>query len=224
MNILIVTASQTGNTLKVADTIARIADTGKHSVTILEASGECDVHLPDYDLVFAGTGVYDRKPTKKDERDDLMHSWPGGVRDKLVVPAAPRRPGQYAVIFCTYGGVHTGVNEAVPAVKQVGQLFDHYGMDILDEWYVVGEFVAERHAALQQQRQIGEHLRTPQSGGSGGHRPAYASHSSRRFEPDCSLTAFRFYPDRPVLQDNTGRVRKSGRTSLFPANSGQAAS
>ena len=140
MNILIVTASQTGNTLKVADTIARIADTGKHSVTILEASGECDVHLPDYDLVFAGTGVYDRKPTKKmNEMIDALMA--RGVRDKLVVPAAPRRPGQYAVIFCTYGGVHTGVNEAVPAVKQVGQLFDHYGMDILDEWYVVGEFV-----------------------------------------------------------------------------------
>ena len=31
-------------------------------------------------------------------------------------------------------------NEAVPAVKYMGQLFDHLGFDVLAEWYFVGEY------------------------------------------------------------------------------------
>ncbi|MEJ2170116.1 MAG: hypothetical protein P8X90_31840, partial [Desulfobacterales bacterium] len=61
-----------------------------------------------------------------------------------IKPASPRRPSAYAVIYCTYGGVHTGINEAIPAVKYMGQLFDHLGYTILAEWYVVGEYKTER--------------------------------------------------------------------------------
>jgi hypothetical protein len=57
-----------------------------------------------------------------------------------VRPASPRRPSARAVVYCTYGGVHTGINEAVPAVKYMGQLLDHLGYTIEAEWYVVGEY------------------------------------------------------------------------------------
>ena len=60
-----------------------------------------------------------------------------------VKPCSPRRPSCGCVIYCTYGGVHTGINEAVPAVKLMGQLFDHLGYGILGEWYVVGEYHPE---------------------------------------------------------------------------------
>lgn len=40
---------------------------------------------------------------------------------------------------CRDGG-HTGANEAVPAVKYMGQLFDHLGYEIIAEWYIPGEF------------------------------------------------------------------------------------
>ena len=53
---------------------------------------------------------------------------------------APKVPGKNALIFCTYSGPHTGINEAIPAGKYVGQLFEHLGFTVLDEWYVVGEF------------------------------------------------------------------------------------
>ncbi len=139
MNILTLFSSKTGNTRKVAETIHLAVREAGHDSTLLEAAGDAPVSLMDYDLVFSGTGVYDRQPAKTMNElvDTLMVK---GVKEKLVVPAAPRRPGKFAVLFCTYGGVHTGVNEAIPAVKRVGQLFDHYGFEILDEWYVVGAF------------------------------------------------------------------------------------
>ena len=46
------------------------------------------------------------------------------------------------VVYCTYGGAHTGSNEAVPAVKFMGQLFDHLGFEIVAEWYFIGEYPA----------------------------------------------------------------------------------
>lgn len=46
-------------------------------------------------------------------------------------------------MYVTYGGVHTGVNEAVPAAKYMAQLFDHLGFDLLGEWYFVGEYKPE---------------------------------------------------------------------------------
>jgi hypothetical protein len=52
----------------------------------------------------------------------------------------PRCPQKKGVIYCTYGGAHTGVNEAVPAVKYLGQLLDHLGFEVVAEWYVVGAY------------------------------------------------------------------------------------
>jgi hypothetical protein len=46
------------------------------------------------------------------------------------------------IVYCTYGGGHTGANEAVPAVKYLGQLFDHLGFEIVAEWYLVGQYPA----------------------------------------------------------------------------------
>lgn len=155
MNILILVSSKTGNTRKVAEVIARTAETEGHLVDLQEATGSTDVRLLDYDLVFAGSGVYDRQPARQINEmvDTLMKR---GVREKLVLPAAPRRPGKYAVIFCSYGGVHTGVNEAIPAVKRIGQLFDHYGIDVLDEVYVVGAFTPQSMQEYNRDGRLGD--------------------------------------------------------------------
>ena len=58
----------------------------------------------------------------------------------VVKHASPRRPSAYVVAYCTYGGVHTGINEAIPAVKFMGQLYDHLGYTIVGEWYIIGEY------------------------------------------------------------------------------------
>ena len=57
-----------------------------------------------------------------------------------VKVGSPRIPGKHALVFCTFSGPHTGIHEAIPAGKYVGQFFDHLGFNVVDEWYVVGEF------------------------------------------------------------------------------------
>jgi len=58
-------------------------------------------------------------------------------------------PGKYALVFCTYSGPHTGINEAIPAVKYVGQFFEHLGFTVLDEICVVGEFHGSLEASTE---------------------------------------------------------------------------
>jgi len=60
---------------------------------------------------------------------------------------APKIPGKNALIFCTYSGPHTGINEAIPAGKYAGQFFEHLGFTVLDEWYIVGEFHGAEEAS-----------------------------------------------------------------------------
>jgi len=53
---------------------------------------------------------------------------------------SPKVPGKYALVFVTYSGPHTGMDEATPAGKTMRQYFEHFGFTIAGEWYVVGEF------------------------------------------------------------------------------------
>ena len=61
----------------------------------------------------------------------------------------PRIPGKHALIFCTYSGPHTGVNEAIPAGKYAGQFFDNLGFEVEGDWYVIGEFRGKEDNSTQ---------------------------------------------------------------------------
>ena len=69
-----------------------------------------------------------------------MNKFSNYRRQGRVKTGAPNVPGKKALIFCTYSGPHTGINEAIPAGKYVGQFFEHLGFIVLDEWYILGEF------------------------------------------------------------------------------------
>ncbi len=144
MRILHFYFSATGNTKKVAATIDQtLAGLGHKVESFIVGEKTEDLELLDYDMVFAGSGVYQWMPGKP------MQALLGRLLKKYVdageiKPASPRRPGKKAVVYCTYGGVHTGINEAVPAVKYMAQLFDHLGFDILAEWYIPGAYVSEK--------------------------------------------------------------------------------
>ena len=89
-----------------------------------------------------GSGVYQWLPGKGLQEfiaARLAHYAAAGE----IKYASPRRAGKKVVVYCTYGGAHTGVNEAVPAVKFMGQLFDHLGFEIVAEWYYIGEYPAQ---------------------------------------------------------------------------------
>ncbi len=142
--------SSTGNTEKVADRITNaLRDQGVEvdSVRVKDAG---DIDLLDYDFLFLGSGVYEWLPGKPVQSllADLRKIY---VEQGEIKPSSPRRTGKKAVVYCTYGGAHTGVNEAMPAAKYMAQIFDHLGIDIVGEWYIIGEY----HGKLEEFSQTG---------------------------------------------------------------------
>ncbi len=143
MKVLNLYFSSTGNTEKVALRIGKTVQELGHSADTLKITSEdANVDILKYDFVFAGSGVYGQLPSETlvglFRKILQKYSKEGEMR-----PCSPRRPSVKAVVYCTYGGVHTGINEAVPAVKFMGQLFDHLGFTIMGEWYIVGEYRSE---------------------------------------------------------------------------------
>ena len=66
-----------------------------------------------------------------------------------IKPGAPKVPGKNALIFVTYSGPHTGMDEATPAGKYMRQFFEHLGFMVIAEWYVLSEF----HGSLENSTQ-----------------------------------------------------------------------
>jgi hypothetical protein len=144
MNVLNLYFSTTGNTEKVALKIEETVQDLGHKINTLKITGkDTEVEILDYQFVFVGSGVYQQLPGKPlmELFRELLQAY---VKRGKIRSSAPRRPHSKTVVYCTYGGAHTGVNEAIPAVKYMGQLLDHLGYTIVGEWYVVGEYKTER--------------------------------------------------------------------------------
>ncbi|MBS3754382.1 MAG: hypothetical protein KGY56_01620 [Desulfobacterales bacterium] len=131
--------SATGNTGKIAETISQTLRQEGLDVDPVAAKDAANVDLLEYDWIFLGSGVYEWLPGKP-LREALASLRKKYVESGDIKPASPRIPGRKAVVYCTYGGVHTGINEAVPAVKYMAQIFDHLGIDVAGEWYFVGAY------------------------------------------------------------------------------------
>lgn len=139
MKALVLYWSATGNTEKIAQEIeASLRNTGVKTDFYKIPAGE-DTEIMDYDLVFFGCPSYQFMPP-----DPVVKYIKGRMKAYnergIIVPGAPTLPGKYAVTFCTYSGPHTGVDEAIPVGKYLGQFFAHLGFTVKDEWYFVGEF------------------------------------------------------------------------------------
>jgi flavodoxin len=139
MKAIIIYWSATGNTKKVALTIHDTLE--KNGIDAeLKTVKECaDTDLFDYELVFIGAPSYGWSPP--DPVLDWLKDRMDFYRKKGVIKlGAPKVPGKKAVAFVTYSGPHTGIDEAIPVGKYLGQFLAHIGFDVLDEWYIVGEF------------------------------------------------------------------------------------
>ena len=140
MKTLILSCSFTGNTEKVTQKIEGALKLHKIRPNVMKISKDIDVELHDYDLVFLGVPVYEFLPPKSVL--DFIHSQLTFHRKEgTIIPCSPRIPGKYAVCYCTYSGPHTGIREAIPAIKYMTQFFEHLRFLVLEEWYVVGEFI-----------------------------------------------------------------------------------
>jgi Flavodoxin domain len=141
MKILNLYFSSTGNTEKVAERITATVKQLGHDIDTIKLAGDQDLDLLSYEVIFVGSGVYQwlpGKPMQEFITSRLTHYNAAGE----IKYAAPRRAGKKVIVYCTCGGAHTGANEAIPAVKYLGQLFDHLGFEIIAEWYLVGQYPA----------------------------------------------------------------------------------
>ena len=136
---LIIYWSATGNTEKVANAIRKGLEGEGATATLVRVEKAEPEELYDYDLVFLGAPSYQFLPPEP-MRDFIRRKMQYHGRRGDIKLCAPKVPGKAAVVFVTYSGPHTGVDEAIPAGKHMGQFLAHLGFDVLAEWYMVGEF------------------------------------------------------------------------------------
>lgn len=92
-----------------------------------------------YDLVCFGSPSIEWQPAKPIA--DLLKSKLNLYRSQgKIKPCAPKVTGKNALVFCTYSGPHTGIDEASPAGKTIRQYFEHFGFNVVGEWYIISEF------------------------------------------------------------------------------------
>jgi flavorubredoxin len=139
MKAIIIYWSGTGNTKKVAETIDKTLKASGVDSVLKAVKEAADEDLFDYDLVFVGSPSFMWQPPEpmlQYIKDKMNH-----YRERDYVKlSSPKVPGKYGVVFATFSGPHTGINEAIPVGKYIGQFLEHLGFDIVDEWYYVGEF------------------------------------------------------------------------------------
>ncbi len=136
---LIVYHSNTGNTQKVAQAIKEGLEVGGLQVEVKKPQEAVDVDFYGYDLVCVGSPSIEWQPAKP--LADLLKAKLNVYRSQgRIKPCAPKVAGKNVLIFVTYSGPHTGIDEAIPAGKTMRQYFEHFGFNIVGEWYVVGEF------------------------------------------------------------------------------------
>ena len=145
---LIVYWSKTGNTQKVANAIKQGLEDAEVQVTMKKQAEAENVDCFDYDLVCIGSPSYafhPPEPMAKFLKDKLA----AYRKEGKIKPCAPKVPGKNALIFVTYSGPHTGINEAKPVGKYIGQFCEHLGFTVLAEWYILSEF----HGSLENSTQ-----------------------------------------------------------------------
>jgi len=136
---LIVYFSSTGNTQKVAYAIKNGLEAGGLKVELKKPQEATEDDFYDYNLVCVGSPSIEWQPAKPIA--DLLKSKLNLYRSQgKIKPCAPKVSGKNALVFCTYSGPHTGIDEATPAGKTMRQYFEHFGFNVIGEWYIIGEF------------------------------------------------------------------------------------
>jgi flavorubredoxin len=145
---LIVYWSKTGNTEKVANAIRQGLEDAGFQVMMKKQHEAENVDFFEYDLVCVGAPSYSWHPPEP--MDNYLKSKFSAYRKEGKIKlCAPKIPSKNALVFVTYSGPHTGLDEATPAGKYMSQFFEHLGFTVLDEWYVLCEF----HGSLENSTQ-----------------------------------------------------------------------
>jgi len=141
---LIIYWSKTGNTEKVAKAIKQGLEAMDVQVALKKPEEAENINYFDYDLVCVGTPSYSWHPPEP-VTNFLKKKFAEYRQQGKIKPSAPKVPGKNALVFVTYSGPHTGIDEATPVGKDIRQYFEHIGFNVIDEWYILSEF----HGSLE---------------------------------------------------------------------------
>jgi flavodoxin len=145
---LMVYWSKTGNTEKVALAIEQGLEAAGVEVYVKKPLEAADEDYFDYDLVCVGSPSYEFHPVKP-ITDFLRGKLTSYRKQGRIKVGAPKVAGKNALVFVTYSGPHTGMDEATTAGKYMAQFFEHLGFTVIAEWYVLSEF----HGSLENSTQ-----------------------------------------------------------------------
>lgn len=139
--------SITGNTEKVARAICEGLTEGGMQTSIVKYQDAEQLDYLEYDLVCIGSPSYNWN-VPKPFNEFLKRKFEYYKSLGKILPNSPRI-GKNALVFCTYSGPHTGIDEAIPAGLYMGQFFDHMGFDLVDKWYILSEFVGSEEMSTK---------------------------------------------------------------------------
>jgi len=136
---LMVYFSSTKNTEKVALAIKAGLEASGVNVEVKKPQEATELDFYGYDLVCVGSPSIEWQPAKP--MADMLKAKLNLYRSQgKIKPSAPKVAGKNALVFVTYSGPHTDMDEATPACKTIRQYFEHFGFNIVGEWYVLCEF------------------------------------------------------------------------------------
>lgn len=161
--VVVIYWSKTGNTEQVAKSIAAGAKKAEANVSLLRTDEAGEIDFYDYDLVCMGVPSYHWHPPKPAEQF-LKDKFKKYQKEDRVKLSAPKIEGKKALVFCTYSGPHTGINEATPVGDYVGQFFAHLGFTVIDKWYILCEFKADGPEGINLEGRMGDIRGLPTEG------------------------------------------------------------
>jgi flavodoxin len=131
---LIVYASRTGNTGKIAKEIGKNFEKHGWSNDLKKISAEYDVENPDFDLndydfICVGSLVFDALPLPRIRK--LINS---NTKEHKLTPGP-----KCGLVFCTYVGMHLGPAEAEPALKLLELELMHREIQVIGSIAVPGK-------------------------------------------------------------------------------------
>jgi flavodoxin len=141
---LIIYWSKTGNTAKVAESIKEGLVSAGTVVTMKKIEEAEDLDYFNFDFVCMGCPSYSWHPPEM-VTNFLKKKFTAYRQQGKIKPSAPKVPNKKALVFVTWSGPHTGIDEATPVGKDIRQYFEHIGFTVLDEWYILSEF----HGSLE---------------------------------------------------------------------------
>lgn len=108
-------------------------------VSLIKTTEAKDLDYFDYDLVCIGCPSIQWQAPKQ-VADFLLKRFDNYRKQNKIKIGSPVVPNKNVLLFCTFSGPHTGLEDATPVGKYLGQFFAHLGFTVLDEWYILSEF------------------------------------------------------------------------------------